>query len=422
MEKTNTVYVFKVILPAEFEEDEIWRIIAVRPTNTLEAFHRIIFRAFDRIEEHMWAFYFGKPFRKGTREYISHIWDDMEPGEKTELATGVKFKNLSLRKNSKIYYLFDFGDEWWHEIRFLGEKEAEPGKRYPKITERFGDSPPQYPDEEDWDEDEDDDDEYYSMGNVDLDREVTFSELEGSLKQFKNSLDASEVVGYMRGIVASKNVVMPSRYFQLFIGIDESFTFKNIDQLQELMNLFGSLNNRFASELINGSFDRFRRDYNGVSFKNLMKRTEDLRAEARGFLRGLDLGQSDPADLDEVGIQAMQRLAELDALLENLIRSKNNLSKDKNKAALDELYYSLSRMDEVLFDIIISASISFSRERLEPAGRLSGIPLEQVVLNSEFASYPVSSAPETYVSVGRNDPCPCGSGKKYKKCCLLKMN
>jgi hypothetical protein len=22
------------------------------------------------------------------------------------------------------------------------------------------------------------------------------------------------------------------------------------------------------------------------------------------------------------------------------------------------------------------------------------------------------------VRVGRNDPCPCGSGKKYKKCCL----
>lgn len=27
---------------------------------------------------------------------------------------------------------------------------------------------------------------------------------------------------------------------------------------------------------------------------------------------------------------------------------------------------------------------------------------------------PVSSEPK----VGRNDPCPCGSGKKYKKCCL----
>ncbi len=30
-------------------------------------------------------------------------------------------------------------------------------------------------------------------------------------------------------------------------------------------------------------------------------------------------------------------------------------------------------------------------------------------------------APQTPIrvmKVGRNDPCPCGSGKKYKKCCL----
>lgn len=29
---------------------------------------------------------------------------------------------------------------------------------------------------------------------------------------------------------------------------------------------------------------------------------------------------------------------------------------------------------------------------------------------------PISSEPK----VGRNDPCPCGSGKKYKKCCMNK--
>ena len=23
-------------------------------------------------------------------------------------------------------------------------------------------------------------------------------------------------------------------------------------------------------------------------------------------------------------------------------------------------------------------------------------------------------------AIGRNEPCPCGSGKKYKKCCLAK--
>lgn len=29
-----------------------------------------------------------------------------------------------------------------------------------------------------------------------------------------------------------------------------------------------------------------------------------------------------------------------------------------------------------------------------------------------------SKAPRRVTKVGRNDPCPCGSGKKYKKCCL----
>jgi len=32
------------------------------------------------------------------------------------------------------------------------------------------------------------------------------------------------------------------------------------------------------------------------------------------------------------------------------------------------------------------------------------------------ASKPIIKGPK----VGRNDPCPCGSGKKYKKCCELK--
>lgn len=26
------------------------------------------------------------------------------------------------------------------------------------------------------------------------------------------------------------------------------------------------------------------------------------------------------------------------------------------------------------------------------------------------------------LTVNRNDPCPCGSGKKYKKCCLPKLD
>jgi len=31
-----------------------------------------------------------------------------------------------------------------------------------------------------------------------------------------------------------------------------------------------------------------------------------------------------------------------------------------------------------------------------------------------------SSPAESRFKVGRNDPCPCGSGKKFKKCCMGK--
>ena len=37
-----------------------------------------------------------------------------------------------------------------------------------------------------------------------------------------------------------------------------------------------------------------------------------------------------------------------------------------------------------------------------------------------------ASAPPALISgetkIGRNEPCPCGSGLKYKKCCLLKSD
>ena len=32
----------------------------------------------------------------------------------------------------------------------------------------------------------------------------------------------------------------------------------------------------------------------------------------------------------------------------------------------------------------------------------------------------VVTSPRSVLKVGRNDPCPCGSGKKYKDCCISK--
>ncbi|MBN2898353.1 MAG: SEC-C domain-containing protein [Clostridia bacterium] len=70
-------------------------------------------------------------------------------------------------------------------------------------------------------------------------------------------------------------------------------------------------------------------------------------------------------------------------------------------------------IDSIQFDTIrylFGATLHTSTERRQQA----------VVTGSSSASTEgVKSQPEkrTDPKVGRNDPCPCGSGKKYKKCC-----
>jgi preprotein translocase subunit SecA len=43
--------------------------------------------------------------------------------------------------------------------------------------------------------------------------------------------------------------------------------------------------------------------------------------------------------------------------------------------------------------------------------------LEQARLAGSGDHQPVQQVVRSGAKIGRNDPCPCGSGKKYKKCC-----
>jgi preprotein translocase subunit SecA len=49
-----------------------------------------------------------------------------------------------------------------------------------------------------------------------------------------------------------------------------------------------------------------------------------------------------------------------------------------------------------------------------PAGKASDVVSEAAsAAEAQAKAKPVRTGPK----VGRNDPCPCGSGKKYKQCC-----
>jgi preprotein translocase subunit SecA len=56
-----------------------------------------------------------------------------------------------------------------------------------------------------------------------------------------------------------------------------------------------------------------------------------------------------------------------------------------------------------------------------------GLEMVQVVKKEEMYTNKDESAIKkpvrrTESKVGRNDPCPCGSGKKYKQCCISKVS
>jgi hypothetical protein len=129
------------------------RTVQMTGEQTLADLHGAIYDAFDREEEHLYEFQFGKkPMDRNARRYGMQAegdfgWfdEDDEAGDAEETTLDA----LGLKARNRFFYWFDFGDDWWHRIDVVRvEDEAPPGK-YPRVTERVGESPPQYPDWED---------------------------------------------------------------------------------------------------------------------------------------------------------------------------------------------------------------------------------------------------------------------------------
>jgi hypothetical protein len=133
----------------------IWRRIALRSNQTLDDLHEAIFDAFDRYDEHLYSFYFPKPGTKGRArlrdavEYACPFSCDDPENEPLRNAAEATLNRLALKSGQRFLYLFDFGDNWLHEITV--EETGAPADQgdYPRILESRGKSPPQYPDPDD---------------------------------------------------------------------------------------------------------------------------------------------------------------------------------------------------------------------------------------------------------------------------------
>jgi hypothetical protein len=126
------------------------RTIQIRGDQTLADLHHAIFEAFGRWEEHMYEFQFGQgPMDpKGPRYGLPQAGDPDAAG----LVTETPIESLGLEVGRRFGYWFDFGDDWWHQINVEAVEDKVPRGKYPKVTKRVGQSPPQYADEDEAEE------------------------------------------------------------------------------------------------------------------------------------------------------------------------------------------------------------------------------------------------------------------------------
>jgi hypothetical protein len=129
------------------ENPVVSRTIQLLDGQTLADLHDAIFDALDREDDHLYEFQFGKKphdrdgVRYGRMESEPFPGDPRKGGDVRRARLG----QLGLAPRKTFFYWFDFGDDWWHRIKVVSTDGEPDGGKYPRVTERVGESPPQYP-------------------------------------------------------------------------------------------------------------------------------------------------------------------------------------------------------------------------------------------------------------------------------------
>ena len=120
-----------------------YRHIRIKETATLRQLHKAILNAFEFDDDHLHAFFLDNRIWSHERAYFSEKIDI--GGMLTKSCT---LKKAGLKQGDKFKYLFDFGDEWVFQCRVL--RRIEEATDIPCIVRSVGESPEQYPNEDEY--------------------------------------------------------------------------------------------------------------------------------------------------------------------------------------------------------------------------------------------------------------------------------
>jgi uncharacterized protein len=196
----------------------------------------------------------------------------------------------------------------------------------------------------------------------------------------ENSMGLSDLDGFLTGILVGPDLIMPSEWLPRIWGGEEPI-FESTEQAQEILGAIMGRYNEIAQNL-DGDPD----DLNPIFWENAEGSVVIAGDWAEGFLEAFDMRRAawfPLVDDKKARIFLMPILA---------------LCADEAGNALlpidTETEAEITAEAPDMIPVCVFGIRDFWRERMSQ-------------------SSPTRNPPK----VGRNDPCPCGSGRKYKKCC-----
>jgi uncharacterized protein len=201
------------------------------------------------------------------------------------------------------------------------------------------------------------------------------------------AMNVEQLDGFFAALIAGPETVMPGEYNREVFGgeMGETCEFSSLDEAREILGLMMRHWNTIAGTLFKGDVyvPLLLEDENGVAHGNDW---------AHGFMRGMHMrhdGWAELMDDEEHGgclVPMMMLYHEHD---EDPKMRPQPISPEKREEVIVHMAAA-----------VVAAYRYFRSHR-------------QAHVDTTFTPEPGRNAPK----VGRNDPCPCGSGKKYKRCC-----
>ncbi len=396
----------------------VWRSLELTEEQTLHDVHHAIQHAFRLDDDHLYVFFLN-----------NRAWDMVyEYGgpsvTASQSAVGARLGSLPLRLNKRLLYLFDFGDELRHEVKVVSEGEVEPGVSYPRLVEAQGEPPAQYPSfvREEVDGSGDESEEHEEPPPAEA-LTLLVPALRDALGAYDHRSRAA--VDVMEGDEPPRRGPEPTQ-----AALERDLAFALLQASDEDMGAIHHGVEHALERSVNpwlGDLPRY------LSDAGLWDDAVSLGLRMRDVVMGPHLSY----DLPLVLARARRRDDALEQLDKNLAEHPDD--PDMLRPAAEALLAlgNLERAEACCRDALVwagsgleerDATLTVLTQVLEAQARPEAIDAllreEQTFrrrLQRQRAQSLGLAGPDPYrretPKVGRNEPCPCGSGKKFKKCC-----